>query len=293
LRRALDLLPSVAEIGGDDMENFTAKGALLAGCDLIRRRPLLILLWVVLFLALDLATLSISEAFRVWRGSGLAGRASYPVLRILMAYNTVMIVLSLVVQAVLWTSAFRAYGRAPSPLGWKDFVAAVSWTVVQLIVTLATVALTVMLTEQVIRAGGPIAVGPALRAPSAVTGAIGLYWAAVAGVWAFARGEIALLRCWTMMRGRFWTVTGLVAGLAVIAYGLRAAIRPLIGLLNPHGPPVTLQGLVESPAIFVTLAGTIITVLQMVFVAGIVVSAYRARQAPGVRGVAEPVPEPG
>jgi hypothetical protein len=262
------------------MDSFTAKGALLVGYDLIRRRPLLVLLWAVVFLAVDLATLAAFDAFRAWRETALAGRGAYGVMRMSMAYNAAAIVMTTIVQGALWASAFRALLGLSGRLGGRALMAAVSWVVVQLIATLASVPLTVFVTERAVSVFGPTAAfSPALRAPAAVLGAMGLYWAAVAGTWAVARGEIALLRCWSMTRGRFWTVTGLVAGLAVVVYVLRAALRALLGVLHPHGGVITLQGLVASPAIFVTLTGVVITALQMVFLAGIVTSAYRASRS--------------
>jgi hypothetical protein len=281
------------------MDGFTAKGALHAGLDLIRRRPLLILLWAVLFLAADLATVGAHQTFQAWRGAQIAaGQTLYSLTGAMMTYNMAVLVVTPVIQAVLWTSAFRAFlrpnERGPLALGREDLAAMVSWAIVELIVTLVSIPLTVFVTWQVTSAGGPIATQPMLQASESVFAAIGLYWAAVAGTWACARGEIGLLRCWTLTRGRFWAVTGLVAGLAVIAYGLRAGVRALLGVLTHHGlPPATLQGLVGSPVIFITLAGAVITALQMTFVVGVVTSAYRARQTPGVQSFTAPVPDAG
>jgi hypothetical protein len=265
------------------MGEFTAKSALLTGVDLMRRRPLLILLWVALLMAWSVASSITFQTFQAWRSAGIAaGRPPSSLLGQSLVYTTSMTVATMVVQGVLWAWAFRAFAwpteRAPKALGRKELAAAASVVIVQLVVAAISGALIVFISDWVIRAAGLIAVGPMTQAPSAALGTLGIYWAAVAGVWAYARGEIALVRCWTLTRGRFWTVTGLAAGIAAIAYVLRAADRALIGMLTHQArlPAMTLQTLVGTPIIFVTLAGALITVLQMAFIAGIVVSAYRA-----------------
>ena len=289
------------------MVDFTAKGALLVGFDLIRRRPLLVLLWAGIFLLQTIAFAAVYRLFIVAAQASIfdGGAASASFRGETFAFTLARAAVSLVVISVVWSSAFRALlrpaERGPLAFGLEELSVLASWLIVQLVVAAVSAPLPVFLVSRFNGLNAQVIV----QAVAAIE-VLGRFWGVVAAVWAFERLRIAPFRCWSIARGRFWLLAVLIVGPAILERLVDAAVHRLVLALGrglPFATPVPayrfapsgaqLQALFQPPALLqdVILAG--IGALMVAFMAGVVASAYRASlsepQAASFAGsVAEP-----
>jgi hypothetical protein len=262
------------------MSEFTARNALLTGVELIRRRPLLVLLWAALLLAQ--ATV-FAAATREVMAMTFSGRRAAQ----LLPLTTAEAVVSLVVASVLWSSAFRAIlrpaERRPLAFGPEELsVLAVSF-IIQVVVMIVSGVLQVLLIS---RFSGVLDIRQIVNLVASVS-VLGLFWSAVASVWAFDRRQVAPFRCWAIARGRFWMLATLVIGVAVLDRLAGAGVRQLMAtFVAPSslsslidGPPPRLQDAFQVPLLLQDVLFAAIGALQIAFIAGIVASALRASRS--------------
>jgi hypothetical protein len=264
------------------MGEFTARTALLTGVELIRRRPLLVLLWAALLLAQ--ATV-FAAATREVMATTFSGRRATQ----LLPLSAAEAVVSLVVASVLWSSAFRAIlrpaERRPLAFGPEELSVLAVWFIIQIVVQIVSGALQILLIS---RFSGVMDVRQIVNLGAAVS-VLGLFWSAVASVWTFGRGQISPFRCWTIAKGRFWLLAGLVIGVAVLDRLAGAEVRELATALGRVFPPARVsplepfgvaapqvQDLVQIPLLLRNAVLAPIGALQIAFIAGIVACAYRA-----------------
>ncbi|HEY4028871.1 MAG TPA: hypothetical protein VGM25_00885 [Caulobacteraceae bacterium] len=273
------------------MDAFTARNALLTGALLIRRRPLLVLLWAALFLALTMVFAVTFDAYMGWVSSRYAAGAGIASLNLLSgAYAVARAVLQMILAAILWTSAFRAILRPGTPpslrLGGEELLV-----------------LGARVITQIAAAVPAFAFQGALFAPHGLAGLrevdrpimmaldfLGVFWSAVAGVWAFEKAQIAPLRCWTIARDRFWLLAGLVLGVLLLRSLAAIGIAQLATTVGHLFPPAIdprghlfivspkLQDAFKASALLRDILTAALRALEIVFLAGIVSSAYRARR---------------
>jgi hypothetical protein len=264
------------------MDEFTASNALLTGVRLVRRRPWLVALWAAVLLAQTLVFAAAAQTFMAAVRANLSsGRPVASQNVELLAFTLARAAVSLVFATLLWSSAFRAILRPAlrRPLGFGPEELAVLgvWVITQGIVVIVSTPLPLLLV-------GRVAVNPKLilDASAAVT-VLGLFWSAVASVWAFDRRQVAPFRCWTIARGRFWLMAGLVVGVAVLDRLANVGIRQLAAALGYLLPPSnvvqadpTVVDLFRVPALLQEVLSAGIGALEIAFVAGVVACAYRA-----------------
>ena len=275
------------------MDEFTAKGALQTGFDLIRRRPWLVLLGAALLLAETIGFVVGRQEFMGWVREGVdAGRTSDSFRGFLLPYTLAAALLSLVVTSVLWASAFRALMRpsvrVPLSFGLEELSVFATRLIIQLVAAVLSTPLQMFLFSRFNALDARVIVEVVMAA----LGVLGLFWSAVASGWAFATLQVAPFRCWTLARGRFWLLAGLVIGVAVVERLADAAIHQGVLALgrNPFlAPPVStnplqpagarLETVFQLPVLLQDATYAVIGALVTAFVAGIVTSAYRASRA--------------
>jgi hypothetical protein len=271
------------------MDRFTARNALETGFDLIRRRPLLVLLWAAVLLAQTLVYASAARELAAIAREGIfSGRPASAYNGQALALTVVNSGVSLVVAALLWSSAFRALLRPAErralAFGAAELAVFTAWLIIQLVAFGASIPL------QMLIVGFFRAVNPRLFLDLfiAVT-VLSLFWSAVASVWAFGRGQIAPFRCWTIARGRFWLLAGLVVGVAVldrvagVGIGeLATALRHLLPVApispsEPFGAPApSVKDVFQAPALLRDVLSAAVGALEIAFIAGVVACTYRA-----------------
>ncbi len=260
------------------MNAFTTRSALLTGLELIRRRPLLVLLWAAVLLARAIVLAVIYQGFMAWVSA--RGASGAPVMHLGLlagAYELVKTGLSMVVSVVLMASAFRAILRPGAPtalrLGREELLMFAAQAIVQLVVSLPVLAALWGLAKAH-SLGGLISVSRPIVSMFEI---VGLFWGVVASVWAFDRLQIAPFRCWTIARGRFWLLAGLVVGVLVLRLVVNAGVDGVAGamsyLLPAAGPP---QDAFRASALFLDVMSAVLGALEIVFLAGIVSCAVRA-----------------
>ena len=263
------------------MDEFTAGNAFSTGARLVRERPLLVLLWTVLLLAQTVVfTAAVQEIRASAQAAFMAGRFSSAGSLQLLLLTWVRMLVALVIDALMWSSAYRAIlrpdDRRPFAFGPDELSVFGAWFVTQLVVGIASAALQVLLI-------GPSAslswdVRIVLNAATVVSG-LGLFWSAVAGVWAFERRQIAPFRCWTIARDRFWLLAVLVLGVVVLERTASAGLGQLTaapqgsGLLGLTAP---LADLFSVAALVQHALTAVLRALEIAFIAGIVANAYSA-----------------
>jgi hypothetical protein len=248
------------------MDAFTARNALLTGVALIRRRPLLVLSWAVLFLARALIFAAAYQGLLAWVSSG-SGPFTNPSLP-LTGFGLVRTVLSLILSAVVLASAFRAILRPQASrsfaFGREELLVFASQVITQLVASLPVLAVLAAIT--LVHGLGSVISGDPWIVILFQT--LGLFWSVVASVWAFERLEIAPARSWTIARGRFWLLTGLVLGVLVLRLLAGAGLDGVAAGLS-HSLPVA------APFRYVTSA--VLEALEIALLTGIVCCAYRTR----------------
>jgi hypothetical protein len=261
------------------MDEFTIGSALLTGVRLVRRRPWLVVLWAAVLLAQTLVFAAAAQAFMATVRASGEGLASQNVE--LLAFTLARAAVSLVFATLLWSSAFRAIlrpvVRRPFGFGPEELSVFAVWAITQGIVVIISAPLPLLLLGRV-----PVNPRLILNAGAAVT-VLGLFWSAVASVWAFDRRQVAPFRCWTIARGRFWLMAGLVVGVAVLDRLANVGIRQLaaaVGYLLPPSNVVQAEtavvDLFRVPALLQEVLSAAVGALEIAFVAGIVACAYRA-----------------
>ena len=264
------------------MDEFTA-GSLSTGARLIRERPLLVLLWTVVLMAQTVVFAAAAQEIRAGaQGAFLAGRFPSSVTGQLLSLNLVRLIVSLVIAALMWSSAYRAVLRPADRrlvgLGPEELSVFGAWVVTQLVVGVVSAALQFVIIGQFAPMDVMLAVGAMMNA-AAVVGAAGLFWSAVASVWAFERRQIAPIRCWTIAGDRFWLLAALVLGVAILEHLAGAGVSRLtaappgsnpLGVTAPHADPFGVPALLQQGLTAVLGA------LEIAFIAGIVATAYRA-----------------
>ena len=274
------------------MDTFTARNALQTGFDLIRRRPMLVLLWAAAPLAQALAFTAISREFlAMTRAAIFSGRPLGLANGQFLALTIANLLLSLLIASLLWCSAYRALLRpAERPsvrFGREELAVFGVWFPIQLIAMIASAALQFVI-------GGRFAVsGFGVEEYSvAAVEALGLFWGAVAAAWTFGQGQIAPLRCWTIARGRFWLLAGLAVGVAVLDRLARFGVGQLtltlrrlfpVSRISPTQPfgvaPPSVLDVVQVPLLTQYALMAAVGALEIAFIAGIVACAYRAAAA--------------
>jgi hypothetical protein len=249
------------------MDEFRAGKALLAGARLIRRRPVLVMSWAALFLARALVLTAAYQGLLAWVSARSAGGAPVTDLSLPLAgFGLGRTALSLILSAVLFASAFRALLRPPaSPyfgFGREELFVLASQVITQLIAGLPVLAVLAAIT--LVHGLGSVIAGD--RWIVIIFQTLGLFWSVVASVWAFDTLEIAPVRCWTIARGRFWLLAGLVPGVLVLRLLAGAGLDGVAAGLS-HSLPVA------APFRYVTSA--VLEALEIALLAGIVSSAYR------------------
>ena len=275
------------------MDEFTAKGALQTGLDLIRRRPMLILLWAALLLADTIGFVVGRQELMGWVREGIdAGRPSGSFSGFLLPYTLAAAMLSLVVTSMLWASAFRALMRpsvrVPLSFGLEELSVFATRLIIQLVAAVLSPPLQMFLFSRF----NALDARAIVEVVMAALGVLGLFWSAVASGWAFAKLQVAPFHCWTVARGRFWLLACLVIGVAVVERLADAAIHQGVVALgrNPiFAPPLStnpfqpagarLATVFQLPALLQDATYAVIGALVIAFVSGIVTSAYRASLA--------------
>jgi len=277
------------------MSDFTARSALQTGLDLIRRRPLLILLWAALTLAQTVFFTFIRARLLEQMQAGIFAGAASAFSGQFLAFTAAASVLSLMLTALLWTSAFRAILRpaegAVLALGLEELCVFVSWVIIQLVVATAAALLPVFVVSHFGAPGDdriPFAI--------AVVETLGLLWSAVASAWAFDRRRVGLFRCWTIAGDRIWLLAVLVVGVDLLqrliknlatVFIFRQYTTSRLGLLGLSVtrtrsvlvPPRDPLQEIFDPAILAEYAfSAVIGALLIAIVAGVVASAYRTRE---------------
>jgi hypothetical protein len=278
------------------MERFTAKSALLTGVDLIRRRSWLVILWAAMSLAL---TIVFAESYAEFMARVRPGVFSQRTTRdgFLLAYSLAKAVISLVLTSVLWASALRAILRPAERrrlgFGPEELCVLGAWIIPEVVVALVSAPVTVVIISERLNF-------QVLQIAMAAVAIAGLFWSAVGAVWAFGKGQVAPIRCWTVARGRFWLLAGLVVGVAVLerlgVIGVQRLARAVafhIGpvFAQPSPPTVALdpgphfENLFEPAALLRYVLESVLGALQIAFLSGIVASAYRAAAEPQAASV--------
>jgi hypothetical protein len=275
------------------MDQFTARNALLTGLELIRRRPLLVLLWAAVLLVHTIVYVSAARELAVIAREGFA--SGRPVSRVsgqLLALSAVDLVISLVIAAVLWCSAFRAIlrpaDRRPLSFGSEELSVFAVWFITQIVVQIVAAALQLLMVS---RFSAAVDVRLIVNVVTPVT-ILGLFWSSVASVWTFGRGQVAPFRCWTIARGRFWLLAGLVLGVAVLDRLAGEGVR-LLATNFDHMFPVShvsptepfgvsgprLQDVFQIPALIRDGLLAAVGALEIAFIAGVVACAFRTSAA--------------
>jgi len=271
------------------MTSFTAKGALLTGAELIRRRPLLVLLWASVLLAETIAVAVTREEYLGWAqerinpwGSGGAFNG------LLLLYTLGATTLALVLTSVLWTSAFRALmrpaARVPLSFGLEELSVFATSFIIQVIAGALSASLPVLLVSHFNDLNARM-ISPA----EAVIGVIAFFWSAVASAWAFAKLRVAPFRSWAIVRGRFWRLAALVICVAILQrlanfaahqWVLTLYRNPMFAPRHSANPfPSTgdrVEAVFQAPGLLQGATLAVIGALTIAFVAGIVTCAYRA-----------------
>lgn len=278
------------------MDGFSAKGAVMAGLTLMRRRPGLISVWV----AVDLVrAILMAGAIQLQIGASQANMAATLLGRptkvemplMLMGLDIVFICIS----AVVWTSAFRAFLRPADhpPLGLA--LSRDEWFVLwaRIIPQAILAVLALMLLPLRMRGLSP-QWSPLMDGLLVVLTIGAAFWSAVTGVWAFDRLQIAPLRSWRLARGYFWKLTAVFVACALIVRAARWGLMSVAVLLNHHTPlygrmPLVAMG--SPPVLFLTAGSAVISALEIALLAGVVATAYRSYCAQGVTSA--PSVEPG
>jgi hypothetical protein len=271
------------------MDQFTARNVLLTGLELTRRRPLLVALWAAVLLVHTIVYAAAARELAVIAREGfVSGRSATRVSGQLLALSGADLVVSLVIGAVLWCSAFRAIlrptDRRPLGFGSEELSVFAVWFITQIVVQVVAVALQLLIVEGF----GVVSPRLFLIMLTAVT-VLGLFWSSVASVWTFGRGQVAPFRCWTIARSRFWLLAGLVLGVAVLdrlaGEGVRQLANNVSHLfpvakaspLDPLGVPgPRIQDVFQAPALMRDVLLAAVGALEIAFIAGVVACAYSA-----------------
>ncbi len=271
------------------MDRFTARNALETGVELIRRRPLLVLLWAAVLLAPFIVFAAAGrELAAIARADIFSGRPVGAFNGQFLSLSLVEFAVSLITAAVLWCSAFRAIlrpaDRRPLGFGPEELSVLATWIIVQAIVAIVSAGLPILIVQQFPSLGPRLAVEAV-----AVGNVLGLFWSAVASVWTFDRGQIAPFRCWTIARGRFWLLAGQGVRVAVLERLAGAEVRQLAAALGNRFPVARasplepfgvagprVQDVFRIPALLQDVLLASLGALEIAFIAGVVASAYRA-----------------
>lgn len=240
------------------MDGFSARDAVVAGVSLARRRPGVMLVWVLLDLAV-----------------AILNAAGIQLQKSLVAATLAMDVLALGISVVVWTSAYRALlrpdDRRRAALGRAEWCVLWARVIPQVVLVLPLLFLV------------PIRLrfpqwAPALDTLFVTFTIVIAFWSAVAGVWAFDRLEIALVRCWRLARGRFWKLAAVFVACALVVRGVRWGVSSAALLMNHQVPlgRITLDKMGSPPVLFVTAASAVVSALEVALLAGVVVTAYQA-----------------
>jgi hypothetical protein len=255
------------------MNDFTVQNALMTGVGLIKRRPLLILLWVFLLLlqSVFFAVIGAKMLAGLQAAGGPRGALAGP----FFAYTLGISVLSLVLTALLWASAFRALLRptdtVPLGFGLEELCIFVSQLIVQLLLGIVSSPLAILFI-------GRFGVSGRRMDIYAVTalGVAALLWSAIASAWAFDHRRVGLFRCWNIAKDRFWLLAGLIVGVGVLQRLAEALFRRLLVASRPGAAADPFQALSDPALLSLHVLLAVIGALAIAIVAGIVACAYRA-----------------
>lgn len=261
---------------------FTVRGALLEGGNLIRRRPMLLVTWTLLFLCLSVIAAGIAQVQDDMLRAQIAAGKSPNTIGPPYALLGLEAVISLMFSSIVWASAFQALLRPEvrRPIGFGKAVLMV--LAVRLVTQLAaTLPLALLpLLAVYVRGSAILSVtGPVATA----IGILGVLWSAVASVWAFDKLKFAPFRSWAVAKGHFWPFAVVFVLVALIIQMIGATVRtaalylPHTGLL-PTRPG--LANLASAPILAQMVAAAVLVALEIALLAGITAHAYKASERP-------------
>ena len=278
------------------MSDFSIKEALLAGPRMARRKPAMIVAWVLLFLLLAAGSAWVIQLRdNSIRADLLAGRSRGQAMTGPLLVLFVEGLLFLAVRTVILASSFRALlnrsegGAAGLRLGLPEVkLFAVSF-IVQILSILPQLA-----SPLLYQTGSRELIAWTLpNSPvMLLISWCGALWVMVAAIVAFEQGRIAPFRCWATTRGHFWKLAALflAATVLMVALGLLPGeIAAMIGLQSTgEAHPWRIAqvllaghslfgGLTTTAGLLMGVYNAIISAASVAILSGIVVVAYQAR----------------
>ena len=260
------------------MNDFTPKSALLTGVDLIRRRPLLILLWVSVLLV---QTVLVAWLYHFAADAARSTQSQSVLIALILAVSLGRTGMFLFFNALLWGSAFRAVlrpaDRRPLRFGREELHVLGAWFIVLFVVIIVSMP-------------GPSLVASGVnhrlvRLALGAVHALGRFWCMVAAVWAFDRLKVAPFRCWSIARGRFWLLAALVIGVLIVQRGTDAVVHRLAWILplgrNASGPTI-----LQPPVLLQNVESAVTGALGLALLAGVVARAYLTAESSRLQAAA-------